>query len=168
MNKSWFQIILSLYVFCSFITGVYFFYHIISKPFFSLLTSGNAFDVRLVALGLIYTFISFLILCLLLAALQIFRSGSWKILKYLLYASIPTFNVFGVMYQFYFMPYLYAVAGFNTVGPQFLGNVDFGFYPLTFGINVSLLSENNTLFLAGLNIVPIIAIVLLKKYYRQS
>lgn len=169
MNKGWFQLFLSLYIFCTFIVGAYGFYSA-DNPFFALMRTGGSMSMPLFLFALIIGLYVFFVIGQLLASLQIFMTGRWSILKYLLYASIPTCNIFGyVIYEYYFMPFFYAIIGYKTAGPEFFGNVYFGFYPLVANFNLALFDKASSgVFLVGVNIVPIIVIFLLKKYYREA
>jgi hypothetical protein len=169
MNKSLFQMLFAGYVFAAFLMGVYVFYCIAGWAYHALKAAAEIPATGYVGALAIVVYAALIILGLLFAAIQIFRTGSWKIFKYLLYLSIPQLNIFGYfIYKLYFMPYLYVTGGYNTSTHSLLGAVDFGFYPLSFNFDAGLFGPSAGLFLIGVNIVPIMVIILLKKFYRPA
>lgn len=105
---------------------------------------------------------------LLCAAIQIYRTGRWGILKGLLYASIAKFNLMGYLaYEFYFLPYLYFGVKVNQLFSKLSFPILAGFY-LPFIYNFELEVNGEPFFLIGINIVSIVIIKLLNKYYRPA
>lgn len=167
MNKSWFQLLLASYIFAAFIGGCYVFYTHLYPFLLHIINADISTKMRIIGLCVVGLACA-LIISLLMASIQIFRTGNWSILKYLLYASIPSVNIYGYFaYAFYFMPYLYAIVGYKSIATELSVNTDFSLFPIMFGFNFRLFGSDDIIAL-GINIVPIIVIILLQKYYRKA
>lgn len=169
MNKSKFQLIFSVYVFACFVFGLYslgFFLY----PMLGFMLGGKILSsYQLVGFLTVVVFAGALLSLLLAASVQIFLTGRWNIFRYLLYASIPVINLFNhVVYTFYFMPYLYAILGYTSAGTELSLNLDFEAYPLLFGFTFAFSQTKGDLLEIGINVVPIIVLILLKRFYQKD
>ncbi len=162
MKKTAFQLSLAGYLFALslFVSGL-------TVLLLLNLKTQEAFSSHFFSTILILIPIFFSIILLLCAAIQIYRTGKWSILKVLLYASIPKFNLMGyLIYEFYFFPYFYTGAQFNQLTSKLSLLTKAGFYlPFLYNYEITIDGDGGPLFLISINIASIVIIKLLNKYY---
>ncbi|GEM_PF-3734424 len=163
MKKTPFQIIASIIMLLIFAAGVYLLYPTISQLVILLASGKVEFSSSVIATIGIYIIFCLAQLTMLLAAIQIYRTGRVCILKCLLYASIPSFNLLNyASYEF-------------TFGPSLAFFLKTEFSPFSLGLNMEahlmevqyLLTFSNDyagVIQVGVNIVPIIVLVLLRRW----
>lgn len=111
-----------------------------------------------------------IIILLLLAAWKIYKFNDYKVLKILLWLSVPTFNVFGLAaYEFYFAPFFYFGFSFDTLKSLLTILTRPGIYlPLSFNYELNFNFETNQTFMIGVNIFSLLFIKFLNKFLADS
>jgi hypothetical protein len=165
MQKTPFQIIVSLLVFIVFLWGTYLLLPVVIGVLGQAASGALAMNLNTVLMLLLYVLFSLVQVMFLLASIQIFKTGEVSMLRKLLWLSVPTFNIMGfVAYQFAFGPYVFLNTGIHTAPFNLM--FDFSYHTFAVLYNLSFSTENTHFLSVGINVVPLIFLNLLKRFGR--
>jgi hypothetical protein len=166
MKKTVGQIILAVVVLAVFLFGSYVLYPVLGS-LLSQITAGSISVINiLLGLLILVAFVGAQ-LAFLFAAIEIFNHGTVRILKILLWLSIPSFSLMGyITYMFAFGPYLILTLGgaYAEEKLQLLTNVDFNLFGIKY--DLSFADQSNGVFAVGVNVMAILFLFLLNRFYE--
>jgi hypothetical protein len=167
MKKSISQIIMSIYMLCVFLLGAYILYGPLTGIIAQAFSGSYSFGFYGILTLLIFALFAIAQIFFLLAAIQIFRKGEYRILKVLLYMSIPSFNILGyVGYLFMFGPFVLLSIGTYVNQLNFMFNLNFHTFAVQYDLNFA--SDSNGLISVGINLVPFLFLILIRRLEKRS
>lgn len=167
MNKTPLQLMMSALMLSSFVLGTYVLY-IIFLQIISLYDAGGLLlNVNTLFIITAFALLSTLTFLMLISAIKIFRNSNYRLMKFLLYISIPSLYIMNYLtYKFIFGPSF--IIAFGVEFEPFSILLDFNFQLFYSQYNLAFSTTGQGPISIGINLVPIIILMILKKWAQPQ